>query len=29
MTQNGKNKEYYLNLNYSMIINKEDDEFVA
>ena len=29
MAQNGKNKEYYLNLNYSMIINKEDDEFVA
>ena len=24
-----KNKEYYLNLNYSMTIEKDDDEFVA
>lgn len=29
MKPQSKNKEYYLNLNYGMIINKEDGEFVA
>lgn len=29
MTKVLKDKEYYLNLNYKMIVNKDDDEYVA